>query len=148
VPQSPQFKQGQPRAIRVLVRPSPRRLPLPGRLLQHSELTHGRFHPLLSACRATRPARTVRFFEVVLLPEEEPGTCEWSRSSGLDFSSLFCRHQTPARRASTPPPSRARLGIPSARPPVPALPDIFLLGPAARREAVAASNSLLSRSRR
>ncbi|KAF8518446.1 hypothetical protein JB92DRAFT_3112975 [Gautieria morchelliformis] len=47
--------------------------------------------------------------------------------------------------ASTPPPARGR-HPPSSRPPVPPLPDIFLLGPAARREAVSDSNLLLSRS--
>ncbi|KAF8581095.1 hypothetical protein K439DRAFT_1619326 [Ramaria rubella] len=64
------------------------------------------------------------------------------------FSSQKKPRPHPARRASTPPPSRSRtrMYIPSAQPPVPALPDISLLGPAARREAVSDSNYFLSRS--
>jgi len=69
------------------------------------------------------------------------------RSSSLKlFPSPKKSRPVPLRRASTPPPSRGRLGLPPGRPPVPALPDIFLLGPAARRAAGSDSNSFLSRS--
>jgi len=91
-----------------------------------SSLDHRRDYFTSRVCPSTTSVDTLDSGLAAVLP--------WRPSLVRTFSSPKRSRPIPSRRASTPPQTRSRFGIPSLRPPVPALQDVFLCPSATRKD--------------